>query len=93
MRVASVRGINRDATCRGGEGLATRLDLGSAAVNEQFDPRDEAGVIRRQKQRDLGNFLRFSHASHRDGRHNPPNYVCRLAAHQRRIDRTRANDV
>ena len=25
------------------------LDLGSAAVNEQFDTRDETGVIRRQK--------------------------------------------
>src|SRR5258708_3839990 len=42
-----------------------RLDLGSSAVDEKFDTRDEAGVIRRQKQRDLGNFLRFSHASHR----------------------------
>src|ERR1700720_637763 len=40
-----------------------QLDLSSAAVNEQFDTRDETGVIRRQKQRDLGNFLRFSHAS------------------------------
>ena len=39
-----------------------RLDLGSAAVNEQFDTRDETGVIRRQKQRHLGNFLGFPHA-------------------------------
>ncbi len=30
-------------------GRAARLDLGSAAVNEQFDTRDETGVIRRQK--------------------------------------------
>src|SRR5258707_7528486 len=35
-----------------------RLDLGSAAVNEQFDTRDETGVVRRQKQRHLSNFLR-----------------------------------
>src|SRR6266404_3077255 len=72
---------------------AFRLDLGSAAVNEQFDTRDEAGVIRRQKQRDLGNFLGFSHPSHRDGGYNPPNHVCGLPAHQRRIDRTRTNNV
>ncbi len=44
-----------------------RLDLGSAAVNEQFDTRDETGVIRRQKQRHLGHFLGLPHASHRDG--------------------------
>src|ERR1700675_1890145 len=44
-----------------------RLDLGSAAVNEQLDARDETGVIRRQKQRHLRNFLGFPHASHRDG--------------------------
>jgi hypothetical protein len=33
-----------------------RLDLGSAAVNEQFDTRDETGVIRRQKQPTLATF-------------------------------------
>jgi hypothetical protein len=56
---------------------ATRLDLRSAAVNEQFDTRDETGVIRSQKQRHLGNFLGFSHAPHRDGGHNPRDQVCR----------------
>jgi hypothetical protein len=54
-----------------------RLDLGSAAVNKQFDPRNEAGVIRRQKQRHLGNFLRFPHPSHRDRGHNPRKHVGR----------------
>ena len=56
-----------------------RLDLGSAAVNEQFDTRDETGVIRRQKQRHLSNFLGFPHASHRDGGHNPRNHVWQIA--------------
>src|SRR5258708_149098 len=70
-----------------------RLDLRSAAVNEQFDTRDETGVIRREKQRHLSNFLGFPHASHRDGRHNPRNQVCRLPTRQRRIDRTRTNNV
>src|SRR4029077_3531638 len=42
-------------------------DLGSSAVNEQFDSRDETGVVRREKHSHLRNFLRFSHASHRDG--------------------------
>src|SRR3981189_31833 len=70
-----------------------RLDLGSAAVNEQFDTRDETGVIRRQKQRNLSNFLGFPHASHRDGGHNPRNHVCRLSTRQRRIERTRADHV
>jgi len=55
--------------------VSFRLDLGSAAVNEQFDTRDETGVIRRQKQHHLSNFLGFPHASHRDGGHNPRNDV------------------
>ena len=70
-----------------------RLNLGSAAINEQFDTRDETGVIRRQKQRRLRNFLGFPHASHRDGGHNPRNHVCRLPTRQRRIDRTRTNNI
>jgi hypothetical protein len=36
-----------------------RLNLGSAAVDEQFDTRDETGVIRSEKQRHLSNFLGF----------------------------------
>jgi hypothetical protein len=76
------------------KGLAPfRLDLGSAAVHEQFDTGDETGVIRRQKQRHLSNFLGFPHASHRDGGHNPHNHFCRLPTRQRRIDRTRTNNV
>src|ERR1700720_3697567 len=70
-----------------------RLDLGSAAVNEQFDTRNETGVIRRQKQRDLGHFLRFSHTSHRDGGYNPGNHVGGLPIRQRSIDWTRTNNV
>jgi hypothetical protein len=35
-----------------------RSDLRSAAINEQFDTGDEAGVIRRQKQRHPGNLIR-----------------------------------
>jgi len=53
-----------------------RLDLGSAAVDEQFGTRDETGVIRRQKQRHLSNFLGFANASHWDSGHNPRNHVC-----------------
>ena len=56
-----------------------RLDLGSAAVNEQFDTRDETGVVRSKKQRHVSNFLGFPHASHRDGGHNPCNDVRRQA--------------
>src|SRR5437016_11849051 len=70
-----------------------RSDLGSAAVNEQFDTRDETGVIRSQKQRHFSNFLGFPHASHRDGGYNPRNHVCRLPTRQRRINRTRTNNV
>src|SRR6266481_9307096 len=70
-----------------------RSDLGSAAINEQFDTRDETGVIRSQKQRRLSNFLGFPHASHRDGGHNLRNHVCRLPTRQRRFDRTGTNNV
>src|SRR6185295_12335201 len=68
-------------------------DLGSAAVHEQFDPRDETRVIRSQKQRRLRNFLGFPHASHWDSGDNPRDHVCRLPTRQWRIDRTRTNDV
>src|SRR5260370_5147809 len=70
-----------------------RSDLGSAAVNEQFDTRDETAVISSQKPRHLTNFLGLPHASHRDGGHNPRNHVCRLPTRQWRIDRTRTNNV
>src|SRR6202521_2081718 len=66
-----------------------RLDLGSAAVNEQLDACDETGVIRRKKQRHLCNFLGFPHPSHWDSGHNPRNHVCRLPTRQWGIDRTR----
>ena len=42
--------------CPSAHGLAARLDLRSAAVNEQFDTRDETGVIRREKRRHLVKF-------------------------------------
>src|SRR5580704_8657931 len=70
-----------------------RLDLRSATVNEQFDTRNEAGIIGSEKQRDLGNFLGFPHAPHRDGGHNPRNHLRRLPTHERRVDGTRTHDV
>src|SRR5260370_16329480 len=57
-----------------------RLDLGSAAVNEQFDTCYETVVIRSQKQRHLSNFPGVPHVPHRDGGHNPRNHVWRLPA-------------
>jgi hypothetical protein len=69
------------------------LDLGPSAVNEQFDSRDETGIIRSEKQRHLRNFFRFPHTSHRNGRNNPPNQFCRLPTHERRIDGTRTHNV
>src|SRR5580700_10526310 len=70
-----------------------QLDLRSAAVNEQFNTRDETGVIGSQKQCGLSNFNGFPHASHRDCGDNPRNHVWRLPTRQWRIDRTRANNV
>src|SRR5260370_20201052 len=58
-----------------------------------FNTRDKTGVIRRQKQSHLINFLGFPHASHGDGGHNPRNHVGRLPTRQRRIDRARTNNV
>jgi hypothetical protein len=34
----------------------------SAAINEQFDARDETGVIRRQKNRSFGDFIGLPHS-------------------------------
>src|ERR1700723_560817 len=70
-----------------------RSDLRSAAVHEQFDTSDETGVVRSKKQRRLGNFLGFPHASHRDGGHNARNHFWRLPTHQRRIGWTRTHNV
>src|SRR5579864_2768674 len=70
-----------------------QLDLGSAAVNEQFNTRDETRVLRSQKQRRLRNFLGFPHASHRDGGHNPRNHVWSLPTHHWRTDRTRTASI
>src|SRR6267142_3697205 len=50
-------------------------DLGSPAVNEQLDSRDETGIVRREKQRDLRHFLGFPHATHRDGGYHPRNHL------------------
>jgi len=33
------------------------LDLRSAAINKQFDAGDETGILRSQKQRNLGDFF------------------------------------
>src|ERR1700733_7762309 len=73
--------------------IGSRSDLPSTAINEQLDPRDETGVIRSQKRSRLGNFIGFSHASHRDGEHNSCNGVCRLPVDNGRIGRTRANNI
>jgi hypothetical protein len=54
----------------------SRSDLASAAINEQFATRDETGIIRGQKQRRLGNFIGFSHTSHRDCGNYPCNRRC-----------------
>jgi hypothetical protein len=70
-----------------------RSDLRSAAINEQFDTRDETRVIRCQKKRSLGNFIGLPHSAHRDGGHNPCNGVCRLSIDSRGVSRTGANDI
>src|SRR6266852_6460730 len=55
-----------------------RSDLPSAAINEQFNTRDETGVIRGQKKRSLSDFIGFPHPAHRDGGHNPRNSLSRM---------------
>jgi len=72
---------------------AERLDLRSAAVNEQFNTSDETGVIRSQKQRRLWNFVGLAHPSHRNGGNNPRKHLWRLPIQQWRIDRTGTNHV
>src|SRR5271170_4734595 len=73
--------------------LQIHLDLPSATVHEQFNAGDKTGIVRGQKQSSLRNFIGLAHASHRNGGHNPRNYVRGLSERQRRPDRTRANDV
>src|SRR5207253_6487146 len=51
---------------------AFRSNLGSAAINEQFDTRDETRVIRSQKQRRLSNFLGLPPCVPPEWRTQPP---------------------
>src|SRR6266851_5105589 len=55
----------------------SRSDLRSAAIHEEFDTRDKTRVIRRQKKRSLRNLIGLTHATHRDGGHNPRNRLRR----------------
>src|SRR5258707_15013671 len=70
-----------------------QLDLRSAAIGEQFDPRDEAGVIRAQKECDLGDLFGLRHAAHWDGGHDARDGFRRLQRRLRRNDRSRAKNV
>src|SRR5712672_4427831 len=45
--------------------------LPSAAIGEQFDTGDEAGIIGRQEQCGLCNFVGLSHTTHGDSGHDP----------------------
>jgi hypothetical protein len=71
----------------------SRSDLPSAAINEQFDTRDETGVIRRQKKHSLGDFIGFPHSAHRDGGHNSRDSLRRLSIDRGGVGRTGANDI
>src|SRR5580692_3683676 len=73
--------------------LRPRSNLSTPAVDEQFNSCDETGIIRSQKQCDLGNFLGLPHASHRNRGNNPRDHVCGLPVRERRVDWTWTNDV
>jgi hypothetical protein len=70
-----------------------QLNVRSAAIGEQFDPRDEAGVIRAQEECDLGYLFGLRHAAHWDGGHYTRDGLRRLERHLRRNDRSRAKSV
>src|SRR6266481_898846 len=65
-----------------------------SSIGTQFDPRDEAGVVRAQKERGLGDLFGLRHAAHWDGRHDAPEGLSRHGRLQRRRkDRSRAKNV
>src|ERR1700722_1800388 len=45
---------------------SVQSNLTSATIDEQFDACDKTGIVRGQEHRCLCNFIRLSHASHRD---------------------------
>src|SRR6202021_2201756 len=47
---------------------STGSNLSRAAIDEQLDPRDVTGIVRRQKQHGVGDLIRGTEATQRNGR-------------------------
>src|SRR6266850_5074385 len=67
--------------------------LSSAAIGEQLDTGDETGIIGCQEERGPCNFVRLSHATHRNSGHDPRDRIRGLPARQGRLDGARTQDV
>src|ERR1700674_1947914 len=67
--------------------------LRRTAIHEQFDAGDKTRVVRGQKYRHFGNFVRTTHAPHRDAGDDLSDGLLRKRCQDRRIDRTGTNDV
>src|SRR5258707_11907803 len=82
-----------------GEGVAAKLDLYHATVDEELDAGDVARVIRRKEDDHLGNFVGMPHAAERHLRSKPSLQLFRLlfilgeAVDCGCVDRTRAHDI
>src|SRR5271168_5401229 len=70
-----------------------RSDLRRAAIHEQFDSGDKARVVRGQENRRFGNFIRATHAAHRDAGDDLGDGLLGKRCQDRRIDRAGTNDI
>src|ERR1700722_20780788 len=70
-----------------------RSDLRRTAIHEQFDAGDITRVVRGQKYRGFGNFIRATHAPHRNAGDNLADRLLRKRRQDWCIDRAGTNDV
>src|ERR1700691_1788026 len=70
-----------------------RTYLRRTAIHEQFDAGDETRVVRGQKFRGFGYFIRATHAAHRNAGDNLADGLLRKRRQDRCIDRAGTNDV
>src|ERR1700681_4281187 len=67
--------------------------LRRTAIHEQFDAGDKTRVVRGQKYRGFGNFIRATHAPHRNAGDDLGDGLLRKRRQDRCIDRAGTNDV
>jgi hypothetical protein len=73
--------------------VATELNLRHPTIDEQLDAGDEAGVVGRQEQCGLGDFIGLAHAPHRYQGDELRDGLLRQRRENRRVDGAGADHI